>query len=134
MNQLKFSRRPIERPRKYSEVNLANQLLVLDCLMDGYSNQEIAKALNICPRTVKHYIARIANRLQIPQDKFIVRNRIVYLTAIQRGLITPYETNCSSNHHGAALLNTRRARAAYRGPTVVPINTEANRTEERASH
>lgn len=60
---------------------------VLECLMRGMKNQEIAQELKMAPRTVKQHLIRIAMKLGIEGKRYVTRVRIVYLIAQQRGLI-----------------------------------------------
>ena len=60
---------------------------VLKHLWLGLTTQEIAAALKITPVQVKRHITRIGRKMRIDAKKYVLRNRIVYLFARQRGLI-----------------------------------------------
>jgi DNA-binding NarL/FixJ family response regulator len=46
---------------------------VLDLLLQGCGNLEIAKALNLSPRTIKQYLNRLYMKHEINDDRFIKR-------------------------------------------------------------
>ncbi len=60
---------------------------VLRHLWEGLSNREIAQALKIAPEQVKRHVMRIGRKMGIDTRKHLLRIRIVYLFARQRGMI-----------------------------------------------
>jgi hypothetical protein len=58
------------------------------------SNRWIASELGIAERTVKQYVTRIGKKYGVRRGgRFLLRNRIVYMEAIRRGLVVPVLSN-----------------------------------------
>ena len=55
----------------------ARERQLLDCLMQGNTNKEIASTLKLTEKTVKHYMTNLMNKLQ-------VKNRVEVVLAAQR--------------------------------------------------
>jgi ATP/maltotriose-dependent transcriptional regulator MalT len=51
---------------------------VLDCIMLGLSNEEIAEALEISLATVKHHVLHIGSKMGVDSRRYALRTRIVY--------------------------------------------------------
>jgi DNA-binding NarL/FixJ family response regulator len=71
-----------EREHDAAKLSPREQQLV-DCLFKGMSNKEIARALNLTEKTVKHYMTNLMNKLR-------VKSRLEVVLAAQR-LKGPYD-------------------------------------------
>lgn len=52
---------------------------LIDQIFTGKRDKEIALAMNVKKRSVKHYISRLARELGIPKGRYVVKIRIIYL-------------------------------------------------------
>lgn len=57
---------------------------VIDGLFEAMCNKEIAAQIGCEPRTIKMHIRSIAQKLDIDQERFLPRVRIVYLLSLLR--------------------------------------------------
>ena len=71
-----------ERERSAAKLSPREQQLV-QCLFEAKSNKEIARALNLTEKTIKHYMTNLMNKLQ-------VKSRLEVVLAAQR-LKAPYD-------------------------------------------
>jgi DNA-binding NarL/FixJ family response regulator len=60
---------------------------LIEGLMRGESNKEIARNLGMGLRTVQDHMMRLCNVLEIDRKRYIPEVRILYLVAKHRGLI-----------------------------------------------
>lgn len=61
----------------------AKQRAVVDCLLEGMSDKEIARKLKLPITTVKHRISRAAQSMGISK-RYVRRVRIVYLLSLNQ--------------------------------------------------
>lgn len=67
------------------------QTLIIDALMDGYTaNKDIGKLIGLSPGTIKAHLRNIAKLISLDQAKFLVKPRVIYLVAVERGML-PHE-------------------------------------------
>lgn len=76
-----------ERERSNTKLSPREQQLV-ECLFEAMSNKEIARALNLTEKTVKHYMTNLMNKLK-------VKSRLEVVLAARR-LRSPYEPDLGS--------------------------------------
>ena len=65
----------------------SNDIQVIDLLLEGKKQAEIAKMLGVTIFSIRNALQRIGKKLQIDCKLYNLEVRIVYLAARQRGLI-----------------------------------------------
>lgn len=80
-----------EREHNAAKLSPREQQLV-DCLFEAKSNKEIARALNLTEKTVKHYMTNLMNKLR-------VKSRLEVVLAARR-LRAPYELDSEAGDNG----------------------------------
>ena len=69
----------------------AREQQLVDCLLQGKSNREIAKALELTEKTVKHYMTNLMTKLNVKSRLEVV----VAAQALKNGEMSPAEVDAS---------------------------------------